>query len=147
MMRKSWRMGCPLSSIRSLSRRVKKTIFRSGDLKKLGELEKKILNSFSFGANSFLLPPQHATEILSCLVDPGDIAGLIDNVRMGDAAWACEATCFPNNPMPDLQEGLGELEIKVESLRFIVCAGRDLLEGSSFNIENWILRKVSDGAI
>jgi hypothetical protein len=27
--------------------------------------------------------------------------------------WACEASCFANNPGPDLQEGLGTLEIKL----------------------------------
>ena len=69
----------------------------------------------------------------------------IDNVRITTAAWACEASRFANNPMPDLQEGLGELEIKAESLRYIVCAGQDLLADSSFNLETWIMRKVRDG--
>jgi HK97 family phage major capsid protein len=64
---------------------------------------------------------------------------------MSEAAWACEASCFANNPQPDLQEGLGELEIKAESLRFVACAGRDLLEDASFNIENWLVRKVEAG--
>src|SRR5262252_877737 len=45
---------------------------------------------------------------------------------MGDAAWACESSCFANNPQPDVTEGLGELEIKTESLRFVVCVGNDL---------------------
>jgi HK97 family phage major capsid protein len=43
-----------------------------------------------------------------------------------------------------MQAGLGEMEIKPESLRFIVCANNDLLQDSAFNIENWVLRKVSD---
>jgi len=60
------------------------------------------------------------------------------------AAWACEATCFANNPQPDLQAGLGEMEIKAESLRFIVCVGGDLLQDASFPLESWILRKVAD---
>jgi hypothetical protein len=34
---------------------------------------------------------------------------------MIDAAWACEASCFANNPQDDLKEGLGELEIKAEN--------------------------------
>jgi hypothetical protein len=54
---------------------------------------------------------------------------------MADAAWACEASCFANNPMPDLSEGLGELEVKTESLRYIVCAGTDLIQDAAFNIE------------
>jgi len=43
------------------------------------------------------------------------------------AGWTCEASCFANNPQPDLQDGLGELEIKAETLRYIVCASNDLL--------------------
>src|SRR5262249_8725381 len=53
-------------------------------------------------------------------------------------------SCFANNPMPDLRDGLGEMEIKAESLRFIACAGSDLLQDSAFNIEAWLLQKVSD---
>ena len=70
---------------------------------------------------------------------------MIDNVRMQIAAWACEASCFANNPQPDLTEGLGEMEIKAESLRYIVCAGQDSLADSSFPLEQWIRRKISDG--
>jgi hypothetical protein len=52
---------------------------------------------------------------------------LVDNVRTDVAGWTCEASCFANNPQPDLQDGLGELEIKAETLRYIVCASNDLL--------------------
>lgn len=100
-----------------------------------------------------------AARVLSCLVDDTDLTGLVsnvatstssikflvDNARMGDAAWSCEASCFANNPQPDLAEGLSELEIKVESLRYIACAGSDLIQDSSFPIESFVLRKVSDG--
>src|SRR5262249_6322365 len=58
--------------------------------------------------------------------------------------WACESSCFANNPQPDLQAGIGEMEIKPETLRFIACATNDLLADSAVNIESWILRKVSD---
>jgi HK97 family phage major capsid protein len=92
------------------------------------------------------------------LVDPSDIAGLmgqaatstgslrflIDSVRIDAAGWACDASCFANNPMPDLQEGLGEMEIKAETLRFVLCMGSDLLADASFNVEQWALRKVAD---
>jgi hypothetical protein len=37
------------------------------------------------------------------------------------------------------------MEIKAESLRYIVCAGQDSLADSSFPLEHWILRKISDG--
>jgi predicted phage gp36 major capsid-like protein len=67
------------------------------------------------------------------------------NVRMQDAGWGCDASCFANNPQPDLQPGLGELEIKCEPLRYVVCAGNDLLSDAAFNIEAWIFRKVSQG--
>jgi HK97 family phage major capsid protein len=94
------------------------------------------------------LPPQLSNRVLSCLTDLEDVAGLmsqestsggslkfmIDNTRMG-AAWACEASCFANNPQPDLQDGLGELEIKAETLRFVCCVGSDLLADAAFNLE------------
>src|SRR5262249_3547065 len=70
---------------------------------------------------------------------------LIDNQRISTAAWACQASCFANNPAPDLQAGLGEMEIRAENLRFVVCAQNDLLQDAAFPIETWILRKVSDG--
>jgi HK97 family phage major capsid protein len=44
-----------------------------------------------------------------------------------------------------LAEGLGELEIKPETIRMTVCATRDLIEDASINVENWITQKVSDG--
>jgi hypothetical protein len=45
---------------------------------------------------------------------------------------------------PDLTEGLGELEIKPETLRYVMCATSDLLQDASFNVEQWVLTKVSD---
>ena len=47
--------------------------------------------------------------------------------------------------MPDLQAGLGELEIKAEPLRYIACAGRDFIEDASINIEAWLMQKVATG--
>jgi HK97 family phage major capsid protein len=70
---------------------------------------------------------------------------LIDNARMALASWSCEANCFANNPQPDLQEGLGEMDIKPETIRFVVCVTRDLLEDASIDVEAWILCKVSEG--
>jgi HK97 family phage major capsid protein len=45
---------------------------------------------------------------------------------------------------PDLTEGLGELEIKPETLRYVVRAASDLRQDASFNVEQWVLTKVSD---
>jgi hypothetical protein len=55
----------------------------------------------------------------------------------------CEASCFANNPTPDLTEGLGTLETKPETLRYPVCATSDLLAGASFNVEQRLLNKVA----
>src|SRR5262245_57196320 len=134
-----------------------RTLWRCGDPNRLDALERKSLTSFAFGSNSFILAPELSQTTLSCFADPTDLTGqvnnvnissgsikfLIDNVLLKTAAWACESSCFANNPMPDLQDGLGELEMKAESLRYIVCAGSDLLQDAAFNIEAWIMRKVS----
>jgi hypothetical protein len=55
-------------------------------------------------------------------ISSSPIKFLVDNSRMGLAGWACEASCFANNPTPDLQAGLGELEIKAETIRYTACA-------------------------
>lgn len=139
-------------------RKALKNLWRHGNIERLGAEERKSLSSFSFGSSDFLLPPTLATQVISCITDPTDLAGLvnsvnisgpslkflIDNARISIAAWACEASCFANNPQPDLQAGLGEMEIKPESLRFVVCVTNDLLSDAAFNLESYILRKVSD---
>src|SRR5262249_19107931 len=117
--------------------------------------QRKALSSFSFGSSGFILAPEQSNTILSCLVDVTDIAGLMNNVNISGAgikffvdneiwdvaAWACESSCFANNPTKQIGDGLGELEIKPESLRYIVCSTRELLEDSSVNIEMWLLDK------
>lgn len=136
-----------------------RSLWRHGNVERLDAVERKSLSSFSFGTNQFVLPAQMSSRVLSCLTDQTDLAGLmgqeqtsggslkfmIDNVRMQDAAWACDASCFANNPQSDLAEGLGELEIKAESLRYIACAGSDLLADAAFDIEGWIFRKAATG--
>jgi HK97 family phage major capsid protein len=140
-------------------RRGLQQLWRVGDANRLDATVRKSMSSFSFGTNQFMMPPQLATQVLSCIVDPTDLAGIVnsvtisapsikfmlDNQRLNIAAWACESSCFANNPQPDLQQGIGEMEIKAESLRYIVCAGSDLLQDAAFNVEAWIMRKVSDG--
>jgi HK97 family phage major capsid protein len=94
---------------------------------------------------------------LSCLVDVGDITALMRNISISGpsikflvdnelwdvAAWACEASCFANNPTKMIGDGIGELEIKPESLRYIVCATKELLEDASTNVETWLFDKAS----
>jgi HK97 family phage major capsid protein len=136
-----------------------RSLFRHGDVGRLDHLEKKGLSSFSFGTNGFLLAPEMSNRVLRCIVELDDVSGLvdhmttsspsvkflIDNSRMGAAAWACEASCFANNPQADLQEGLGEMEIKCETIRYIECATSDLLQDAAFNVERWLFQKVSEG--
>lgn len=139
------------------ARKAIQTLFRHGDPNRLDPTYRKSLSSFQFGTNSYLLPPQMSNTVLRCIVDPTDVLNLfntvnisaasikfpIDNSRMNEAAWACEQNCFANNPQLDLQEGLGELEIKPETLRMVACAGTDMIQDASFDIANWILEKVS----
>ena len=134
-------------------------LLRSGDPNTLPSDYRKSLSAFSFGSNSFILTPQMTNRVLSCIVYPTDVAGLfdsmttsspsvkllIDNHRMGLGNWACEAGCFNNNPAPDLQAGLGELEIKPEAIRMVVCVTRDLIEDASINVEQWVMSKCATG--
>jgi HK97 family phage major capsid protein len=138
-------------------RRVMHMANLDNDMARLSDAERKALSTFNFGSNGFILAPEMASTVLSCLEDITDIPGLmqnmtisgpsvkflVDNVRLDTAAWACEADCFANNPKANLNDGLGELEIKPETLRYIVCSTRDILEDASINIEQWMLGKVN----
>jgi HK97 family phage major capsid protein len=118
--------------------------------------QRKALSSFSFGSAGFILAPEMSNQILSCLVIPTDITGhmnnitisgpaikfMVDNEQWDAAAWACDSSCFANSPQ-QVGSGLGEMEIKPESLRYIVCATRDLLEDAAINIEQWLLGKAA----
>jgi HK97 family phage major capsid protein len=142
-----------------VARKAIRSVFRTGNTTALEPLERKSLSSFSFGTNQFILAPEISDLVISCIVDPTDIAGLvgqattsagsvkflIDNVRMQIANWACDAACWSNNPAPDLAEGLGTMEVRSESLRFVVCVTNELLEDASFPIESWIMRKAAAG--
>jgi hypothetical protein len=65
-------------------------------------------------------------------------------------SWFCAPVTNPPNSrkpanIPGVpREGLGTLEIKAESVRAVVCATRDLIEDSSFNVESWLTQKLSD---
>jgi HK97 family phage major capsid protein len=132
-------------------------LVNTSDVASLSPEFRKALTAFNMGASGFILAPEMSSRILSCIVDPTDVTGLfdnltisgpsvkflVDNVRIDQAAWACETTCFANNPQAFLNEGLGELEIKPETLRYIICASRDILEDASVDIEAWMIRKVN----
>ena len=119
--------------------------------------QRKALSAFNLGATGFLMAPEMSSTVLSCIEDVTDLTGLmanlaisgpsvkfmVDNEIWDTAAWACESQCFANNPTQQIGEGLGEVEIKPESLRYIVCTSRDLLEDANVNIESWLLGKVN----
>jgi len=127
------------------------------NITELPEDQRKALSAFNLGSTGFFLAPEMSSTILSCIEDVTDITGLMSNITIAGpsikfmvdneiwdtAAWACESQCFANNPTQQIGEGLGEVEIKPESLRYIVCTSRDLLEDSSVNIEAWLLQKVN----
>src|SRR5262245_15227917 len=139
-----------------LARAAIKRFFKTTSIDAIPLDMRKALSSFSVGTSGFILPPEMSGRVLSCLEDKTDVAGivgsinisgpsikfLIDNAEISEAAWACQTDCFANNPGSDIVKGLGELEIKPEALRFIVCTSRDILEDASVDMESWMLRKV-----
>jgi HK97 family phage major capsid protein len=132
-------------------------LLQTTDINSLPHDERKALTSFSVGASGFILPPEMSATILSCLEDATDVAGLmqnitisgpsvkflVDNAELDAAAWACDVDCWSASHVNNVAAGLGELEIKPETLRYIVCTSRDLLEDASVNIEQWLLQKVN----
>jgi HK97 family phage major capsid protein len=132
-----------------LATKAIRSLLRHGDIERLPGEERKSLTAFSFGNSGWILPPQLADRVLSCLVDQTSVASLLglattsagsivfplDNVDFTDSVgWACETDCAVNQPSPDLS-GLGQLEIKAEEIRARVCAGADKLADASFNVE------------
>jgi HK97 family phage major capsid protein len=133
-----------------------KRMMKITSLDQLSGLERKALSNFNLGASGFLLPPEMSSRILSCLVEPSDVASLMSNITIAGpsiqfmvdevvavAAWACETSCFANNPQPNLTEGLGQLEIKAETIRYVACTSGDILSDSAVNIEAWLFAKVA----
>lgn len=133
---------------------ARKTIvsyIRAGDFSRMQDVERKALSEFSLGSNGILLPPQISNRILSCLVDPGDLSGVVDSMTISGAAvqfltdsfngeelfgWACEANCASNGNAADIAKGLGQLEMKPDELRGLICATRSLLDDAAINLEN-----------
>jgi HK97 family phage major capsid protein len=140
-----------------LALRGLRALMHSANLKAISPDCRKALSAFNLGSSGFLLAPEMASQVLSCLEDETDLAGivnsvtisgpslkyLVDNERWDVSAWACEIRCFANNPTGNIGDGFGEIEIKPESLRYVACVSRDLLEDASINLESWLLQKTS----
>lgn len=134
-----------------------RSLMHCTNIQSLPEDQRKALSTFNLGASGFLMAPEMSATILSCIEDVTDLTGLMANISISGpsvkfmvdneiwdtAAWACESQCFANNPTQQIGDGLGEVEMKPESLRYIVCTSRDLLEDASVNIEAWLLGKVN----
>lgn len=131
---------------------------RTGDVHHVPEQYKASLSSFNFGTNGFLAPPEISGRILSCLTDPDDVTGLVDNVTIGAGSvkfpidnndgdnmfgFACEADCFANAPSREFK--FGELEVKAEELRGVVCATKSFLDDSAIDIASYISQKAQQG--
>jgi HK97 family phage major capsid protein len=134
-----------------------KNLLRVTSIDQIPLHQRKALTSFSIGSSGFILPPEMSGRILSCLEDVTDVSGLVgamsissasvkflvDDARITEAAWACQTDCFANNPSVDITKNLGELEIRPETLRFVLCTSRDILEDASVDMEAWMLGKVN----
>ncbi|MBV9531681.1 MAG: phage major capsid protein, partial [Bradyrhizobium sp.] len=135
-----------------------KALMRTADHNTLSLEYQKALSSFRLGSNGFILPPSMSDQVLSCMTDSSELAALMGNVTVaGDsvkflvdkanldtAAWGCETSCFANSPSShDLRSLLGELEIKLQALRYVVCASSDVVEDASIDLEPWILGKAT----
>ncbi|MGY3621250.1 phage major capsid protein [Bradyrhizobium sp. USDA 10063] len=133
---------------------------RAGDFARMPDLERKALSEFSLGGIGVLVPPEISNRILSCLTDPGDLTGVVDSMTIAGASvqflvdnvdgeelfgWACETDCAVNASGADVARGLGQLELKPEELRGLICATRSFLDDAGINIENWITQKGQQG--
>jgi HK97 family phage major capsid protein len=89
---------------------------RSGDFQRMLDPERKALSEFALGALGVLVPPQISDRILSCLVNPGDLTGIVDSMTISAASiqflidnsdfeslfgLACEADCAANGTGAD----------------------------------------------
>jgi HK97 family phage major capsid protein len=97
----------------AIARKAFAPYLRSGDFARMIEPEKKALSEFSMGNIGILVPPEISDRILSCLTDPGDLAGTVDSMTISSGAvqflvdnvdgeglfgWACESDCTFNQP-------------------------------------------------
>jgi HK97 family phage major capsid protein len=127
-----WDVVDAAASARKCSQGGFASYVRTGDFARMIEAEKKALTEFSMGNIGVLVPVEVADRILSCLTDPGDLAGTVDSMTISSGAvkflvdnvdgeglfgWACESDCAFNQPGADVAKGLGQLELKPEELR------------------------------
>jgi HK97 family phage major capsid protein len=140
-----------------LAVRGARALMKTTDINSLPIDCRKALTSFNVGASGFLLPPEMSRTVLSCLEDKTDIAGLmnsltisgpsikflLDNTELDVAMWACDGDCWGATRVANVTAGLSELEIKPETLRYLICTSRDILEDASIDIEGWMLGKVA----
>ncbi|GLR85838.1 phage major capsid protein [Bradyrhizobium iriomotense] len=142
------------------ARKAFRSFLRFGDFQRMLDPERKALSEFALGQFGVLVPPQISDRILSCLTDPGDLAGIVDNLTISGASiqflidnadfedlfgWACEAECAANGTGADAAKGLGQLELRPEELRGLICATRSFLDDAAIDIESWISRKAQAG--
>jgi hypothetical protein len=115
------------------------TYLRAGEFGRMVDAEVKSLLTFHLGNSGILVPPAISNRILSCLVDPGDLTGVVDSMTISAAAvhflidefdgselfgWACQSDCTFNQPGADISKNLGQLELRPEELRGLICATR-----------------------
>ena len=77
----------------------------------LDHFEKKSLSAFSFGNNGFLLAPEMSNQVLSCIVDPTDVTGLVNPVNIR-AVRAYERAGFTRERMVDTPDGPALLMVR-----------------------------------
>jgi HK97 family phage major capsid protein len=141
----------------SLAIKAMRRLLKTTSLDTLDAMERKALTSFQLGSSGFILPPEWASQILSCLENKTDLTGWVnnipisgpslkmfmDNTEFDQAEWACSSDCFSGTRIQKIVEGLGEIELKPEELRYIVCCTKDVIEDASVDIEKWLFSKVS----
>jgi hypothetical protein len=109
-----WRPTSDEIAAAQTAKRALTKLWRHADFAKLDHAEQKSLSAFSLGNTGWLLPPEQANRAISCITQPTDVAGVveqtqisagslvvpIDNAHAGmdESAWACSASCFANNP-------------------------------------------------
>ena len=134
-----------------------KSLLKVTSIDVLSQAHRKALTSFQMGSSGYWLSPEWAAQIFSCLADKTDVTGWFNNITISGsslklfqnstdldhALWVCDSDCWSAQRMQSLTNGLHELEIKPEELRYIVCCSRDIIEDASVNVEQWIFQKVS----
>lgn len=123
---------------------------------RLSDAEKKSLTNHGYSNSRFLVTPQISSRILSCFDEKTDLTGLVtvDNVSKGSvvymvdkgdismAGWQCDTDCLANGNAVNFRDMIGEKEIRVNSLRFKLCASRALLDDMDIDLMGWAANKV-----